>query len=554
MGETADISGQRYATQPIALVVFRVVGYFALGVAVLFLPALGEMRYWLSGALLVVAVPAIAFVAWRYRTHQYSWLEPLMDLAATILCSFIFPELWMPIFCIGLMIALAPSLSLHPKSYRLYGLYGICLLLGMGASAVLHAVEGWGLVVLATSVVYPSVIFYAQLQARRAELLRERSDLMRHMYQLSGSVAHDFNNVMTGISGYVELATQQVDADHVAQADLAEALAGVARAKLICQQLLSFATHRKDVQQLLDLNAELKSLAALYEPLMTKKTVLEFCPSHENVSIISSRSEFQRVILHILLNADSSLQGAVVRLSTARREINERYWAEITLAEVVDDAAADKQASDLWFSDQTAQLDVALDQVKNYVQASDGALDLQINREFGYRAVIRLPLAPSRPQPARVPVIDRPAEGIALVIDDEAQIRTVAESFLRKTGFDVVTAEDADAGVAALRKHALQISVVVLDLKMPGKDGWSCLEEIRAIDPSMPVVICSGFDPDSSRRSQFGEPLGFVNKPFRSEELQSAVLQIAKTSGAHERDDVTSSASAKGVSASPEAG
>ena len=71
--------------------------------------------------------------------------------------------------------------------------------------------------------------------------------------------------------------------------------------------------------------------------------------------------------------------------------------------------------------------------------------------------------------------------------------------------------------------RSANLSLVMLDLNMPGKDGWQCLAEMREVDATVPVIICSGFDPGLADERREAESVIFLPKPFRLDELRTAL-------------------------------
>jgi CheY-like chemotaxis protein len=106
--------------------------------------------------------------------------------------------------------------------------------------------------------------------------------------------------------------------------------------------------------------------------------------------------------------------------------------------------------------------------------------------------------------------------GTALLVDDEAPVREMAERMLEVLGFSVLVAENGRAGVELFREHLDELSVVVLDLTMPELSGEETLRQMRAVDAEVPIVITSGYDEQQAteRVGRLGSS-GFLQKPFR---------------------------------------
>ena len=143
-----------------------------------------------------------------------------------------------------------------PRSLWIYTGYALLLVLAMGFAAVVHEVPDWFVPLLVVTMLYPAVLYYAFWQVRQITQLRERAQRMQSLTELAGNVAHDFNNVLMGISGHAELAELSLPKDHPARRSLGEVIQGTDRASLLCGQLLAFSGRGVTHRQPLDLAQE----------------------------------------------------------------------------------------------------------------------------------------------------------------------------------------------------------------------------------------------------------------------------------------------------------
>jgi CheY-like chemotaxis protein len=133
------------------------------------------------------------------------------------------------------------------------------------------------------------------------------------------------------------------------------------------------------------------------------------------------------------------------------------------------------------------------------------------------------PLAEGRSVPAAVPSFS----GMALVVDDEAPIRDVVSRVVRRMGMTVVEAHDGAHGLAQFRKHAHEISIVLLDLTMPGMGGGEVLKALRTSHPSLPVIVVSGYDRDDALAQIGDDPAPhYLAKPFGAGALRDQIVEI----------------------------
>ncbi|HNS32443.1 MAG TPA: response regulator [bacterium] len=111
--------------------------------------------------------------------------------------------------------------------------------------------------------------------------------------------------------------------------------------------------------------------------------------------------------------------------------------------------------------------------------------------------------------------------GTILVIDDELGPRESLKMLL-KDSYRVVTSDSGDAGIEYLKHH--EADTVILDLKMPGKNGIETLEEIRKFDENIPVIILTGYgDMDAARKAIHLNAIEFINKPFDVQDMRNMV-------------------------------
>jgi two-component system cell cycle sensor histidine kinase/response regulator CckA len=113
-----------------------------------------------------------------------------------------------------------------------------------------------------------------------------------------------------------------------------------------------------------------------------------------------------------------------------------------------------------------------------------------------------------------------------LVVDDESYVRDVAERVLNGAGYTTYTAANGWEAVELLRRDPAAVRVVLLDLLMPGMDGWTTLRLLRELRPGLCVVLMSGQSEEEARgRSCEEQTAGYLAKPYRVDTLIAAVEQ-----------------------------
>lgn len=109
---------------------------------------------------------------------------------------------------------------------------------------------------------------------------------------------------------------------------------------------------------------------------------------------------------------------------------------------------------------------------------------------------------------------------VVLIIDDEEAVREAVSDILGFAGVEVLAAVDGDMGIDLFKTHQHDIALVLLDLSMPGLNGADTFQELRKIDPSVRVILSSGYDEAEATRHFVGQGLaGFLQKPYNMKVL-----------------------------------
>ena len=511
-----------------------------LAVLMVVLPEVGPNRFWLAGLLTFVMAPIAWLLNRVISAETASWAEPLFDLCLVVSLVHLVPLVWFPALCIGILVALAPSVALHPRSNRIYAGYAAVLILGMSFAALVHDVQDWLTSILAISAIYPSLIFYSHIQTRRAEELRQRLQMLQSLAQVAGGVAHDFNNLLMGVSGHAELALLDLPSEHPARGAVNEILKGAKRATLLSRRLLEFSGRGVGVMRSLDLASELDIIVRLIRPLISEKTKIDCRLPSGAVYVRTDKEQLQRIIMNAVLNAAGSSTGSPARVELYLREENRSgsEWVILSIRSRVSDekTGGHPKLLDPVILAKERGRDLGLRRVRRALGAYGGSIE--VNVDAGGETELCLLLPSAGLSEIGVVTVESVSMhgGRALVIDDEPQVRDVLRGFLEHLEFEVETAADADAGIRSFIRERGRYAVVLLDLKMPGKDGWQCLKELRAVRADIPVVICSGYDPEAGDETLSADlGLRFLSKPFSLFELKSAIEAVKLDSSRYSR-------------------
>ena len=362
-------------------------------------------------------------------------------------------------------------------------------------------------------------------QANRSleERLRQKQNLER-LGLLAGGIAHDFNNLLVGVLGNAELllATQSEDA---LSRPLLEALARSAqRMADHTRELLDYAGHTALGQDLVQLDALVDETLGLLRPLLEPVVQLHVEQRASAAWVRGNAGQLTRMLINLIKNAAEALKGehGSVWIDVSRA-------AEQVVVSIRDsgggmDEGARARMFDPFFSTKLAGHGLGLASVPGIVERHGGSLRVHSEHGLGTCVTISIPAHAPAPRAAVPSSRAQRWSGRALVVDDEATVRSVSCALLERLGFAVTEAEDGESALRILQQDPSGWRLVLLDANMPGLDGAQTLARLRVFAPKLPVLLCSGYSAAEFAPLLAQKPhVAFLTKPFRSAQLASSI-------------------------------
>ena len=509
---------------------FRLAGIFGIGVVALLFPSLGENRFWLAGILFFVCIPLATILELRYPAEEAAWTWPFVDVTLLVVLINLVPEAWFIGMVIGAVIVGSAGVVARRIGLRWYGLLAAILVIGMSLSAIIHDVEGWLLAIAAFVAILPTVMFYANWEGARTNLLNHRAESLQSFTLVAGGVAHDFNNLLMVISGNADLALAKAAENGTGADELRSILEASDQAKMLTQQLLAFSGTNLDIKETVDLEAELTGMTRLLEKALPRGSALEVISSKGPFLVNCHHAQLQQVLMNIIINASEASQPdpAVITVTLSREtavdDANSWVVVEVKDRGIGIPAELMPRIFDPFVSSKPMGHGLGLASAKRILGHHGGLITVESAENVGTTVRVRLPEQEARSPNASVEVPRNQAadSGLILVVDDDAQIRSLIGRQLAPLGFETISAADGKEGFRKFKEYPA-IEAVVLDLKMPVMDGWECLSEMRKVRPQVPVVIISGYNPDDSGSLADYSNVTVLSKPFRLDALTEAL-------------------------------
>ena len=370
------------------------------------------------------------------------------------------------------------------------------------------------------------------------------SQKMAGLGLLASGIAHDFNNLMTVVLGNTELALMDKGGSDGGSLD--EIKRTTLRAAELANQMLVYAGKTTLVVSSIDLSSVVREMGALLDVSISKKVKIEYCLAEELPSIRGDVSQIRQVAMNLITNASEAIgdrQGVIAinihDKSLRPGELEDVYppgnmaGGQYVLLEVSDTGCGMDERTlgrifDPQFTTKVSGRGLGLASLLNAVQRHNGAVEVKstVGRGTVFRVYFpveeRLDDALSDDSPDEVEAWR--GYGTALIADDEEAILDITESLLKRLGFRVITAADGLAAVDLYAEHAGDITLVLMDINMPGINGIEAAQKIRHMSPKVPIVFMSGY-PRQEVMDRFGpQPhTEFIKKPFESATLSMSI-------------------------------
>jgi signal transduction histidine kinase/ActR/RegA family two-component response regulator len=371
---------------------------------------------------------------------------------------------------------------------------------------------------------------------RRTAEARAVAARMEATATLAAGVAHDFNNLMTGVMANSEVLRRDLAADPDGLQTLATIIECADRGGRLAQQLLAFARGGKYQPAVVDLNAMVRDTLRVEAHTVGGGVTLrtELAPDLQPVE--ADPTQISQVISNLHRNAVEALGGhGTITIATrnlppeperpaALADLPQGNYVAISVADsgpgMTDDTRA--RIFEPFFTTKTGGRGMGLAASYGIVTHHGGQIDVQSSPGGGTVFTVYLPAATRRPPAPRAPV-GPGRRATVLFVDDEVAILSATRRLLETEGHQVLTADNAHDAIRIAR-GSRPIDVILLDLRMPGLSGVEAFEPLAAAQPRARIILCSGYELDGAARALLDRGAAeFVRKPFRLEDLTAAI-------------------------------
>ena len=413
----------------------------------------------------------------------------------------------------------------------------------------------------------------AEEAKRRLETQLFQAQKMEAVGQLAGGIAHEFNNILTAILGYAHFLRKKMVENDPLYSYVGSIMTSGERAAHLIRDLLAFSRKQKIEPKLINLNEIMEKAESLLSMMIGEDTELAVSVCDAPVCVMADAVLMRQVLVNLAANArDAMPQGGLLSISADLVEMDREFlhahgsakpgvYGVISVRDSgtgMDPKTKERIFEPFFTTKEVGKgTGLGLSMVYGIINQHHGYIDVDTEVGRGTTFSIYLPIVTD--EQGRVvtcasqqPHADKPAYTAAdivrqsgryethfhkpdvemlLVAEDNNAVRTMTKKLLQDNGYTVIEAKHGEDAIQRFMEHAESISLLLLDLIMPKRNGWEVYETIRKIRPDIHVIFMSGYTADLFQQRLIPEEgMNLLTKPVSPDELLEAVrLELDKT-------------------------
>jgi two-component system cell cycle sensor histidine kinase/response regulator CckA len=371
--------------------------------------------------------------------------------------------------------------------------------------------------------------------------------------QLSSGLAHDFNNILAAIMGYVEMAMYEIPKTNIARQSLDQVLIASHRAKDLVRQILAFNRRSERVHKPILLSAIAKEVLSLIRASIPSTIKIVQHLELENSVIMADATQIHQVLMNLCTNAHHSMRESGGMLEITLTDLEQTEQDALKQPELIPgtylklsvkdtghgmDPQTVQKAFDPYFTTKEKEVGtgMGLAVVQGIVKNHSGTI--RVKSEPGKGTVIDVLFprigATVLSEDEKVVEIVGGAEKI-LFVDDEEPLVDIGQKMLEQLGYSVVAKSCPKEALKIFKETPMSFNLVITDMTMPAMTGDILAGELMAIRSDIPIILCTGHS-DLVTHDRIKD-LGikdFLLKPHSIQDLAAAIRKALD----HQRDEV----------------
>ena len=356
----------------------------------------------------------------------------------------------------------------------------------------------------------------------RKRMEDEKTSLMARLRQaqkmeaigtLAGGIAHDFNNLLTPITGYAEMALENLPEGSLDRAHQQQVIKAAKRAKDLVNQILTFSRQTEQEKRPVQLHSITKeALKLLRSSIPSTIEIHQNIPS-DSGAVLADPTQLQQVLLNLCTNAYHAMRegGGVLGISVSKVElVSDDYVTNLGISpgnylrvEISDtgcgmDKDTQERIFDPYFTtkEKGEGTGLGLAVVHGIVKNHSGHITVYSEPGRGSIFHIYFPVLPVDRTSFDSETSEPPPRGTEyiMLVEDEEEILRMEEIMLARLGYRVQTYSKSDEALQAFQNSYADFDLVITDMTMPIMTGAELAQKLLAIRSDIPIILCSGFN------------------------------------------------------------
>jgi PAS domain S-box-containing protein len=394
------------------------------------------------------------------------------------------------------------------------------------------------------------VTFVDISERKRAEERLRSAQKIEALAQMTGGVAHEFNNLFMAVSGNLELIRDEIAPGSAVEENIDALVRIVLRGGELTQSMLSYVGRQPLVRATVEIEEAIGQSLKILRPMLGKGYDLEFEPRGDIWPVMTDARGLQTALMNLATNARDAMPGGgtiTIETRNVRREESsgEERPSDIAAGDYVQVSLIDQgegmspgvrqRALDPFFTTKEVGkgTGLGLSMVYGVAKQLGGYVDIDSEPGMGTRVSLFLPRADDGKAEARERGEPEAARGgerqdvVALVVEDEPVVLDVVIGFLKKEGFTVHQAENGDEAMGVVRELG-RIDLLVTDIVMPGSaNGVTLANWVSKENPSSQIIFMTGYTDSAIEEMGISlENTNVLRKPFTKDKLLRAVGKV----------------------------
>ena len=383
----------------------------------------------------------------------------------------------------------------------------------------------------------------------KIEAQYHQAQKMESISRLAGGVAHDFNNKLSIILGFLEIVMDETDPSDSKYADMKEIHEAALHSATLTRQLLTFARKEMVMPTILDLNDIVEEILNMLRRLIGENINLFWLPESGLWSVKMDPSQLDQILTNLCINSRDAIAGDgkitissenIIADKTNRAAFPECIPGEYVVLTISDNGCGmDKDTLEEIFEpffttkdvDEGAGLGLAT--VYGAVKQNNGFIYAE--SEPGLGTTFRIFLPRYKDQSIDMPEeksVEQTQLGIEtiLLVEDELTLLKMATKMLQRLGYNVLAASTPSQAISLARESGERINLMLTDIMMPEMNGRELANSIFSFSPKLKTLFMSGYSFDIiSKQGKIASDIHFIQKPFTKHELATKVRLVLES-------------------------